>query len=488
MFCHYFKLDKYLNRIAICVAVLLLSVPVFGQDDWDPRKIARGENPTTVNQAENPTIIKSAENTTLTKPYSEKYPNSNQYKNQGDNSSNGVTEEDWDPRKVLGKKGGSKIIENNEENNTSLFFILVAGVAITLALIIVIPRLFSKCPRCGKILHGGNCSACFWPKPRCELCQSSPLFDDVCPNCGAHPDGFPNIRYNDSSDSQGRKTGGFGIVYSAIVKDGDGYSEGYMLKRSRTYNEMHDRLLRDDEFNARRDGITFEANVLSYLKKNSFEGAPKIIARGDELNSAKGLGPWYLMEKARGDRMDAWMKAQQGDFSPNNQEGLLIGQKRLLIGLAKSLLGLHKLGVCHRDFKPENVFWDEKRQIATIIDYGSAAMPQGEGSTENPIEHKGAPVSRFWAPQEQFHSKLSDNDETADIFSFGVIFCAVVLGKEHLDRSNPIAIESYKERISAIVGTPITNLLFNRLLASDRENRRNSLSEFVELLSKEWGY
>lgn len=476
MFCHYFKLDKYLNRIAICVAVLLLSVPVLGQDDldWDPLEITGGENSTTtVNPAENPTIIKSAENTTLTKPYSEQYPNSNQYKNQGDNSSNGVTDEDWDPLDVI-DESVNPIIEN--ENNTSLFFI-IAGVAITLALIIVIPRLLSKCPRCGKILHGGNCSACFWPKPRCELCQSSPLFDDVCPNCGAHPDDFPDICYNDSSDSQGRKTGGFGIVYSAIVKDRDGYSEGYMLKRSKTYREMNDFIMKDVEFKARRDGIPFEADVLSYLQDKSFEGAPKIIARGDELNSAKGLGPWYLMEKARGARMDAWMRAQQGGFSSKNQG-------RLLIELAKSLLGLHELGVCHRDFKPENVFWDEKRQIATIIDYGSAAMPKG--FTENPIEHEVAAVSKFWAPPEQFHSRLSDNDETADIFSFGVIFCAVVLGREHLNRSNPI--ESYKERISAIVGTSITDLLFNRLLASDRNNRRNSLSEFVESLSKEWGY
>lgn len=463
MFCNYFNLGKYLNRIAICVAILLLSLPVFA---WDPDAL--------LSQEASPSTPQPEQKFEPAVPQANKTPDVSSVERK--ERSNTPAAKPWDPDELLKKEIEEEDKENPKYGGT-LIFIFVAIGSISVTLLILLPRLMAKCPRCGKILHSGHCNSCFWPQLRCELCQSSPLYDGVCPNCGAYPADFPDIRYNDSADSQGRKAGGFGIVYSAIIKDGGRYSEGYMLKRSKTYKEMNDFIMKDVEFKARRDGIPFEADVLSYLQEKSFRGAPKIIARGDELNSAMGLGPWYLMEKARGARMDAWMRTQNGCFSSKNQG-------RLLIELARSLVGLHELGVCHRDFKPENVFWDEIKQIVTIIDYGSASMPKE--LTVNPMEQEVAAVSQFWAPPEQFHSRLSSNDETADIFSYGVIFCAVVLGREHLNRSN--SIESYKDRVSNVVGSSISDLLFSRLLAIDRNNRRNSLSEFVELLSREWGY
>ena len=81
------------------------------------------------------------------------------------------------------------------------------------------------------------------------------------------------------------------------------------------------------------------------------------------------------------------------------------------IGMALAVV--HNNGFLHRDIKLENVFWDEKKQIYKLGDFGMARYV-GTGSAETIVQTSG-----YGAPEIVRH--LADSyDQRADIYSFGI--------------------------------------------------------------------
>jgi len=103
--------------------------------------------------------------------------------------------------------------------------------------------------------------------------------------------------------------------------------------------------------------------------------------------------------------------------------------KQVSEGLAEA----HRLGVIHRDLKPQNIMID-REGIARIMDFGIARSLKTEGTTAG-----GAMIGtpEYMSP-EQTESKFVD--QRSDIYSLGIILFEILTGRLPFEGETPISI------------------------------------------------
>jgi serine/threonine-protein kinase len=139
----------------------------------------------------------------------------------------------------------------------------------------------------------------------------------------------------------------------------------------------------------------------------------------------------------------------------------------------------------HRDVKPENVFLDQRTGRALLSDFGIARPMDADGAITMLGAALGTP--QYMSPEQIDGRQV---DERSDIYSLGV------LGWELLTGYRPWAGENlygviYKQKHEAL--PPITSLrprvpanllvAIERALVKDRDNRWQSIDEFLEHLT-----
>jgi len=130
---------------------------------------------------------------------------------------------------------------------------------------------------------------------------------------------------------------------------------------------------------------------------------------------SKEQGRYYItMEYIRGDDLKSLIR-RMGRFSPAQAINTAL---QVCDGLAEA----HKLGVIHRDLKPQNIMIDQDG-IARIMDFGIARSLEGKGLTGMGVMI-GTP--EYMSP-EQVEGK--DTDQRSDIYSLGVILFEMVTGQ-----------------------------------------------------------
>ena len=91
--------------------------------------------------------------------------------------------------------------------------------------------------------------------------------------------------------------------------------------------------------------------------------------------------------------------------------------KILLYKILKALQALHKIGICHRDIKPHNIFLNGEQFEVKIGDFGLSALIMGKNGK---ILVKGiVGTKEYMAPEIFFEEKY--DGEKVDIFSTGVL-------------------------------------------------------------------
>ncbi|NIM57944.1 MAG: protein kinase [Candidatus Aminicenantes bacterium] len=151
------------------------------------------------------------------------------------------------------------------------------------------------------------------------------------------------------------------------------------------------------------------SNELKMARKIAHRNVCKMYDLGEEK------GTHYItMEYVPGEDLKSFIR----------RAGLLSAGKTVFIAkqVVEGLTEAHRLGVIHRDLKPQNIMIDEEGN-ARIMDFGIARAARGKGITAAGVM-VGTP--EYMSPEQ---AEVKEVDQRSDIYSLGVILYEMVTGR-----------------------------------------------------------
>ena len=206
--------------------------------------------------------------------------------------------------------------------------------------------------------------------------------------------------------------------------------------------------------------------------RNELKFARKIrhknVCQMYDLNKEEGIH-YITMEYIRGEDLKKLIR-KMGSLSPGQTISIA---KQVCEGLAEA----HKLGVVHRDLKPQNVMVDEEGN-ARIMDFGIARSIKEKGITGAGVMI-GTP--EYMSP-EQVEGK--EVDQRSDFYSLGTILYEMVTGRVPFEGDTPFTIgikhksEEPKDprELNAQIPEELSRVIL-RCMEKDKEKRYQSTGE-----------
>lgn len=207
--------------------------------------------------------------------------------------------------------------------------------------------------------------------------------------------------------------------------------------------------------------------------------AHKNVCRMYDL--AKEKGAYYItMEYVPGEDLKSFIR----------RAGFLSSGKAISIAnqICEGLQEAHRMGVVHRDLKPQNIMID-KDGNARIMDFGIARSLRTKGITGSGVMI-GTP--EYMSP-EQVDGK--EADQRADIYSLGVILYEMVTGRVPFEGETPFSIGVKQKSevpkppkdINEQIPDNLSQVIL-RCMEKDKDNRYQSVGELhSELMGLEKG-
>ncbi len=149
--------------------------------------------------------------------------------------------------------------------------------------------------------------------------------------------------------------------------------------------------------------------------------------------------------------------------------------------MAAALQAIHGVGVLHRDLKPGNVMLRPNGSLA-LIDFGLAKQLQLDAEITATGEIFGTP---YYMSPEQGHG--AEVDERSDIYSLGVMFFEMLMGKKPYLAGTPMAV-IYKHSHAPLppLEDEMTYLepLVHKLLAKEPRDRYQTAEELIRAIDE----
>ncbi len=283
-----------------------------------------------------------------------------------------------------------------------------------------------KCPHCHFVNPAdtrfcGNCAALLRPDPSATP-PSPPArpSQQPPPQASTRTVSAPPLELASGAVLAGR--------YQVIEELGaGGMGRVYKVQDTKVGERIALKLLRPETVG---DGRALErfSNELKLTRKIRHKTICQVFDLGEDRGTS-----FITMEYVRGEDLRQLIR-KVGRLSPGQAVPIV---RQVCAGLEEA----HKLGVVHRDLKPQNIMLDEDGN-ARIMDFGIARSLAGKGIT-GAGTFVGTP--EYTSP-EQVEGK--DVDERSDIYSLGVILYEMVTGQRPFDGETPLSI-AHKHKYEA---------------------------------------
>jgi serine/threonine protein kinase len=212
-------------------------------------------------------------------------------------------------------------------------------------------------------------------------------------------------------------------------------------------------------------------NELRFARKISHRN----VCRMYDLN--KEEGSYYItMEYVPGEDLKSTIRR----VGPLGTGKTIFIAKQVCEGLEEA----HRLGVVHRDLKPQNIMID-KEGNARIMDFGIARSIVGKGITGAGVMI-GTP--EYMSPEQ---AEVKEVDQRSDIYSLGVILYEMVTGQVPFEGETPLGIAmKHKSEVpkdpkelNAQIPNDLSRVIL-RCMEKDKEKRYQSTGEVRSELEK----
>jgi serine/threonine protein kinase/beta-lactam-binding protein with PASTA domain len=255
-------------------------------------------------------------------------------------------------------------------------------------------------------------------------------------------------------------TGGMASIYEALDT---------RLDRKVAVKIMHSHLAQDEQFVERFIREAKAAAALSH---------PNIVAVQDQGWNQNGTPAIFLvMEMIQGHTLREYLN-EQGHLSIS--DGI-----KFLLPVLSALSAAHKIGIVHRDVKPENILISKEGRIK-IADFGLAKGPLLGGTMT--AESSVILGSVSYLSPEQVQRGIADS--RSDVYSIGITAFEMFTGKKPFEGQEPIQIaymhvNNRVPRISTLVsGVPekLDQLIYQATSANPDERPRDATVFHEELI------
>ncbi|HSD63982.1 MAG TPA: serine/threonine-protein kinase [Ignavibacteriaceae bacterium] len=196
--------------------------------------------------------------------------------------------------------------------------------------------------------------------------------------------------------------GGMGVVFKAMDMN---------LEKIVALKMIDPFLARDENFLKR---FKTEARALAKLENQNIVGVYAL--RETEY------GLFMVMEYFRARTISEWLR-EKGRFTVN--ETMAIAPQ-----IINAIRHAHKVGVIHRDIKPNNILLDEDGTVK-VMDFGLAKVVQEDGSQVT-VTHAAAGTLHYMSPEQV--KGLKNVDKRSDIYSIGMTLYEMLAGRTPFEK------------------------------------------------------